>query len=176
EFPTRQFAHDRWYLDTRATSHMTNQKVDFVSYTSLSSTVRVGGKNWLEVVGVGTVKKEVLTTTGRCILLLRGVRYVPELQCSLFSVARQVAQTLCSEERVRCHFDEEDYADVILHLDRTTAHKDETNLYRFDLRSPSDMVKLAAFNVELSVELWHDRLGHPGRNVFNALFRHARWP
>ncbi|KAE8979433.1 hypothetical protein PR003_g22687 [Phytophthora rubi] len=26
------------------------------------------------------------------------------------------------------------------------------------------------------LELWHDRLGHPGRNAFNALFRHAQWP
>ncbi|OWY92211.1 hypothetical protein PHMEG_00038872, partial [Phytophthora megakarya] len=166
------FAHDRWYLDTGATSHITNQKVDFVSFTSLSSTVRVGGKNWLEVFGVGTVKK-VLTTTGRYFLLLRGARYVPELQCSLFTVARQVLRTLCSEGRIRCHFAEEDYADVILYSGRTTARA-ETNLYRFDLRSPSDMVVLAAFDVEQSVALWHDRLGHPGRNVFNALFRNAR--
>ncbi|OWZ06800.1 hypothetical protein PHMEG_00020901 [Phytophthora megakarya] len=62
------FAHDRWYLDTGATSHITNQKVDFVSFTSLSSTVRVGGKNWLDVFGVGTVCVTFLSSNVVCSL------------------------------------------------------------------------------------------------------------
>ncbi|KAE8895745.1 hypothetical protein PF005_g19149 [Phytophthora fragariae] len=169
-------ARGRWYLDSGATSHMTNVRDDFVSFTPLSSMVRTGGKNWLEVVGVGTVKKELDTSTGRITLLLRGVRYVPELQCSLFSVGSQASRSLASAERVRCHFDEDDYADVLLQSCSTTAHRDETNLFRLCLESPSESVLVTSSGGVANVELWHDRLGHPGRNAFNALFRHTRWP
>ncbi|GMF15919.1 unnamed protein product [Phytophthora fragariaefolia] len=166
-------ARDRWYLDSGATNHMTNQKDDFISFTSLSSTVRTGGNNWLEVAGIGTVKKEIITSSGRVLLFLHGVRYVPELQCSLFSVGRQASRSIVATERVRCHFDEDDYAYVLLQAGRTKAHKDETNLYRLKLESPSDAVLMVSYERDDKVELWHDRLGHPGRNAFNALSTHS---
>ncbi|POM79471.1 LOW QUALITY PROTEIN: Uncharacterized protein PHPALM_2852 [Phytophthora palmivora] len=68
----QKLAHGRWYLDSGATCHMTNQKIDFVSFTEMSALVRVGGENWLNVVGVGTVKKEIQTTNGRRTVVLRG--------------------------------------------------------------------------------------------------------
>jgi hypothetical protein len=157
---------------------MTNSKEDFISFSPMSFSVRTGGNNWLNVVGVGTVKKELVTSTGRVSVLLRGVRYVPELQCSLFSVGRQASRSLDSEERVRCHFDEDDCADVLLQSSKTTARKDATHLYRLCLVSPAEAVMVASSSSVLSsdLDLWHARLGHPGRNAFNALFHHTRQP
>ncbi|OWZ23342.1 Ty-1 Copia Retrotransposon [Phytophthora megakarya] len=169
-------SRDHWYLFSGATSHMTNQQLDFASFTPLSSKVRTGGNNWLEVVGVGIVQNKLATETSRRTVLLRGVRYVPELQCSLFSVGRQVSHTLTPEERIRRHFKEDDRADILMRDGQTTAHKDSTNLFWIDMSTPSDAMMVVGSDEKHNVELWHDRLGNPDQNAFNALFRHARWP
>lgn len=169
-------ARGRWYLDSGCTNHLTNQKVDFISFTPLSATVRVGGDNWVNVAGVGTVRKVLSTSGGLRTLLLHDTRYVPELQCSLFSVRRQVKTTLPPDQRVRIHFDDDDFAMVKLECGSTTARIDETNLYHLQLESPPDSAMMSTCPTEQSLSLWHARLGHPGQNVFNALFRHADWP
>ncbi|KAE9339047.1 hypothetical protein PF008_g11756 [Phytophthora fragariae] len=56
-------ARDRWYLDSGATNHLTNQRDDFVSSTPLSAMMQTDGENRLEV--VGDVKKKLVTSTGR---------------------------------------------------------------------------------------------------------------
>ncbi|OWZ19345.1 LOW QUALITY PROTEIN: Integrase, catalytic core protein [Phytophthora megakarya] len=122
------------------------------------------------------LQKELVTETGGRTVLLRGVRYVPELQCSLFSVERHASQTLAPEERIRCHYDEDDRADILMRDGQRAAHKDSTNLFRIDMTSPSDAMMVVGSDERYNVELWHDRLGHPGQNAFNALFRHVRWP
>ncbi|EGZ28511.1 hypothetical protein PHYSODRAFT_472900, partial [Phytophthora sojae] len=86
KMPVADKAHYNWYLDPGASSHISNQLTDFMEFTPLSARIRVGGKNSLSVEGIGTVVKELETTGGRCSLTLRGVRYAPELQCSLYSV------------------------------------------------------------------------------------------
>ncbi|GMF41340.1 unnamed protein product [Phytophthora fragariaefolia] len=159
-----------------ATSHMTNNKNDFITFTSMSSTVQVGGNKWLEMMGIGDVEKVFITSCGKRAVTLRGVRYVSELQCSLFSVGRQASRSLAPMERMRCHFDEDNYADVLMPSCRLKAYKDETNLYRLPLESASSAAMVVMSDERKNVELWHDRLGHPGRNAFNALFRHAQTP
>ncbi|GMF35420.1 unnamed protein product [Phytophthora fragariaefolia] len=103
-----------------------------------NAVVRVGGNNWLNVSGVGSVKKEIQTSSGRRIMTLHGVRYVPELQCSLFPVRRQAARSLPADEKVRVHFDDEEFAKVKLQQGSTYAKVDKTNLYCLELESPMD--------------------------------------
>ncbi|OWZ02332.1 Integrase, catalytic core protein [Phytophthora megakarya] len=98
-------AHDRWYIDSGETSHITNQMIDFVEFTRLRarilSRIRVGGNNYLSVEGVGTIRKELVTSGCRCQLTLHGVRYAPELQYNLYSVNRQLRIDVNIRERVK---------------------------------------------------------------------------
>lgn len=170
-------AHKRWYLDSGCTNHITNQKSDFITFMPLSARVRVGGENWLNVAGIGTVQKVLRTSRGLCTLLLHDTRYVPELQCSLFSVRRQTRKTLPPNQRVRVHFDDDDDCAIVKVQSASAAARiDDTNLYHLELESPPDVVMVVSSTSEQSASLWHVRLGHPGRNVFNALFRHVDWP
>ncbi|GMF51015.1 unnamed protein product [Phytophthora fragariaefolia] len=149
--------------------------MDLVSFTSVSALVRAGGDNWLAVAGVGDVQMDLLTDTGRYSLLLHDVHYIPELQCSLFSIRKQVSRGLTPAEHVRVHFDEDGVADMILESGVTTIVVDETSLYRIDLQSTPNVSAMAIIDTEQSVEQWHVRLGHPGKKAFNALFRHVQW-
>ncbi|GMF27836.1 unnamed protein product [Phytophthora fragariaefolia] len=167
-----EMARDSWYLDSGTSSHITNQIKDYVEFTPLNAGIRVGGNHYLRVEGIGTVKKELRTTHGRRTITLRGVRYSPELQCSLYSVRRQLNHSAPLCERVKVHFDVSEYAGVVLQSGTAKAHVDETKLYCLELESPREsvMVALSALPTQVSnFDLWHMRLGHPGKNAFNAL-------
>ncbi|GMF61889.1 unnamed protein product [Phytophthora fragariaefolia] len=136
-----------WYLDSGATSRMTNNKMEFVSFISVSAFVLVKGDIWLAVAGIGDVQMDLLTDTGRYTLLLREVRYIPELQCSSFSIHKQVSRGLTPAECVRVHFDEDGVADVILESGVTTAVVNETSLYRIDFQSTPNVSAMAILHM-----------------------------
>ncbi|POM69710.1 Hypothetical protein PHPALM_13984 [Phytophthora palmivora] len=169
-------AHNNWYLDSGASSHITNQITNYVGFTPLSTRIRVGGNHFLSVEGIGTVKKELNTTHGRRVIMLRGVRYSTELQCSLYSVRRQLNCSVPRRDYVKVHFDKSQYADVILQSGSAKAYVDDTNLYCLELVSPRDSAWVALPIQVSSLDLWHRGLGHPGRNAFNALSSHDQWP
>ncbi|GMF29107.1 unnamed protein product [Phytophthora fragariaefolia] len=174
-----EMAHDNWYLDSGASSHITNQIKDYAEFTPLNAGIRVGGNHYLSVEGIGTVKKELRTRHDRRTITLRGVRYSPELQCSLYSLRRQLNHSVPLCERVKVHIDESEYADVVLQSGTAKAHVDETKLYCLELESPreSAMVALSALPTQVSnLDLCHMRLGHLGKNALNALSSFDQWP
>lgn len=90
--PMVNMAHDKWYLNSGASSHISNQMTDFVEFTPLSARVRAGGKHYLRMEGIGTIKKELDTSRGPCMLTMYKVRYALELQCSLHYVRRRLSR------------------------------------------------------------------------------------
>lgn len=77
---------------------------------------------------------------------------------------------------MKVHFDDDAVAEVKFHRGSVYAHIDETNLYCLELETPVTSAMVVATTGNQNVQLWHTRLGHPGRSVFNALFRYAEWP
>ncbi|OWZ10532.1 LOW QUALITY PROTEIN: hypothetical protein PHMEG_00016610 [Phytophthora megakarya] len=130
---------------------------------------RAGGENWVSVSGVGTVRKIVDTADGVRTLLLHGTRYVPELQCSLYSVRKQTRASLPPDQRVQVHFDDDKYAEVKMQNTSVAAYIDETNLYRLALESPPDSAMMVVASIDQDVELWHARLAHPASR-YSTLF------
>jgi hypothetical protein len=65
---------------------------------------------------------------------------------------------------------------MVLQSGMTAAWVDETNLYRLKLETPRAVAMVSLPTQASSLELWHSRLGHPGKNAFNAMFSHDQWP
>jgi hypothetical protein len=75
-----------WVVDTIASFHITPHRDFFSSYTSgIFGWVRMGNEAKSEIVGMGDIQLE--TSIG-CKLLLKNVRYVPEMRFSLISIGK----------------------------------------------------------------------------------------
>ena len=143
-------------LDTGASHHMTGDINLLINLEDISS-CKIGFAD-----GSSTVAKKigVLPLSDR--ISLYGVLYVPDLNCSLISVAKLLKQSNCFAF----------FTDTLCILqDRCSrtligAGEERDGVYYF-----TD-VKAARVNKAAKVEdkvLWHQRLGHPGFSVLSSL-------
>jgi hypothetical protein len=81
----------QWFLDSRASQHMTGDKSLFKTLEPLKDgerEIKFGNKGVLKATGVGTVELRFLTPVGERINTLREVMFVPGVAENLFSVSR----------------------------------------------------------------------------------------
>jgi len=138
-----------WVVDTIASFHITSYRDFFSFYTSGNfGWVRMRNEAKCEILGMGDIQLE--TSIG-CKLLLKNVRYVPEMRLSSISIGK---------------FDDEGYHNYLgggqwklckgsLIL---TRGKKINTLYKTEARLAKGDVNIG--ENETSTELWHKRLGH----------------
>ncbi len=81
----------QWFLDLRASQHMTRDKSLFKTLEPLKDgeqEIKFGNKGVLKATGVGTVELQCLTPIGERVNTLREVMFVPGVAENLFSVSR----------------------------------------------------------------------------------------
>ena len=75
------------YVDSACTQHMVSDRSLFHTYKEKKGGVRVADKRVMDVVGIGTIRAEVLDDTGTLqVITLHDVLHVPSLDVPLFSV------------------------------------------------------------------------------------------
>jgi hypothetical protein len=138
-----------WVVDTIASFHITSYRDFFSFYTSGNfGWVRMRNEAKCEILGMRDIQLE--TSIG-CKLLLKNVRYVPEMRLSSISIGK---------------FDDEGYHNYLgggqwklckgsLIL---TRGKKINTLYKTEARLAKGDVNIG--ENETSTELWHKRLGH----------------
>jgi hypothetical protein len=154
-----------WVVDTAASFHITPHRDFFSSYTNGNfGWVRMENEAKCEIVGMGDIQLE--TSIG-CKLLLKDVRYVPEMRFSLISIGK---------------LDDEGYHNYLggghwklckgsLILARgkkiNTLYKTETRLVKGDVNVVEN---------ETSTELWHKRFGHMSEKGLQVLAKKQLLP
>lgn len=85
-------ASDAWYVDSRATSHMTRSDANVDNSRELPSeiSITVANNGKLSVKATGDVVKKVRTTNGDNKIIIKNCQFVPDLCTNLLSVAQMV--------------------------------------------------------------------------------------
>jgi hypothetical protein len=146
-----------WLFDTGASSHMAGNSGMLSSTAPSSSRIIVGNGASLPVQCAGTATIPTSSTP----LLLRDVLVSPPLIKNLISVRR-----LTRDNSVSIEFDPFGISIKDLHSKTVLLRSDSTgDLY--PRRSPVAASASHCFHV--SVNLWHGRLGHPGRPALSSI-------
>uniref|UniRef100_A0AAV1UBQ4 Polyprotein n=1 Tax=Peronospora matthiolae TaxID=2874970 RepID=A0AAV1UBQ4_9STRA len=146
---------EEWLIDSRATSHMTPHRSDLFEYKELKTGQQVSiadGKK-LQVAGVGTVKLKGLD--GRRIMMV-DVMHIPGLDKRLLSVGKLAGRGMRVEfQSSSC---------IIWSAKRAIASGKKIGKAYF-LDCEQEEARLVEYaGAESEWELWHARLGHPGRS------------
>jgi hypothetical protein len=137
----------RWMVDSGCTHHISPYRSDFTDYTSVTGMVDLGGRAQIAQVGSGTVS--VRTTEG-VLLTLSDVMHVPDAKLCYFSV------TVLLEKKGRIVFENMGFT-IYLAGTRLASGYCNGQLFWFDA---SISAVNAHAHVPLSIELWHQRMGH----------------
>lgn len=146
-----------WVFDTGASTHMVGNSGMLSSTAPSTSRIIVGNGASLPVQCMGTA---TVPTSSSSPLYLRDVLFSPSLIKNLISVCR-----LTRDNSVSVEFDPLGFSIKDL--------RSKTVLLRSD--SPGDLYPLRSAATPLvsgfhaSVDLWHDRLGHPGRPALSRI-------
>jgi uncharacterized membrane protein YgcG len=141
-----------WFVDSGASSHMSgiNTPLPSVTPTTFPTSITVGNGARLPVTHTASCS----IPTRQCNLLLRNILLSPDLVENLISVRKLTRDNLVSVE-----FDPFGFSIKDLHTRLAMLRCDsDGDLYPLHLQ-PSQALH-AAVN---PVDLWHQRLGHPGR-------------
>lgn len=158
-----------WYLDTGATSHMTGEHGKLAKYCSSSlhnsSHIVVGNGSTIPILGSGSTTLH----TPSAPFTLHHVLHTPHLVKNLISVRKFTNDNSCSIEFDPYGFSVKDLRSKTEIL-RSNSSGD---LYPFPA-SPQVSPPAAAYTAfSTSADLWHQRLGHPGRHTLSNLFSHS---
>ena len=153
-------SQDGWVMDTGATSHIHSNACIFCSISNKSYN--------LPSVLVGNGTKIPVSKTGHtflsnpnpyCPLVLKNVLITPEIIKNLISVRKFTRANLCSIE-----FDAYGFSVKDFQTKQTLLRCDSTG----DLYPVTPHIPQAFVFVDSTI--WHQRIGHPGPDVFNNLF------
>ena len=157
---------DPWYLDSAATSHMTNCKDLFKIYKQVKDTVTVADGRQLTSKGQGTIRVQF----GGEWTQVHQVLYVPGLQGNLLSIGQ------LAEVGIECQFSSQG---AVLRRDGETqayARREGRNfvLYptqgAYEARNTTVTTKNGQERPDPdSYELWHRRMGHIGEEKMKLL-------
>lgn len=144
---------DKWFFDSGATKHMTNEINFFTALnTNYKSTVRVANKGTSQVYGIGSGKLQCVNSKGEesCLELI-DVLYVPDFNSNLISMSM---------------LDKKDYSATIQHglmkifkNSREVAVGDANN-GMYELRLPQKALVAGGSHNDNCIHQWHKRLAH----------------
>ncbi|KAL2940317.1 Retrovirus-related Pol polyprotein from transposon RE1 [Bienertia sinuspersici] len=160
---TMSLADPNYYMDTGATSHMTNSQGNLSPYFNLSNhvtnAITVGNGSKIPIKGYG---HECLNQNT---LQLKNVLHVPKIIKNLISVRK-----FTTDNHVSVEFDPFGFSVKDLQTGSKIVRCNSSgDLYPFltDRHVPSYTTP-SAFAV-VSPSLWHSRLGHPGNAILSSL-------
>ena len=141
-----------WYFDTGASSHMSSTPAPLhsFSHSSAPSSILVGNGASLPVTSTGVSS----IPTPHSALHLNNVLVSPHLIKNLVSV-----RALTRDNAVTVEFDSSSFSIKDLHT-REVILRCESNGDLYPLRSSPQLLTAST-----SLDLWHQRLGHPGRHI-----------
>jgi hypothetical protein len=149
-----------WYLDTGASSHMSSSSGNLTaSYPSTSSRIIVGDGSTLAVSHTG----RHTIPTSQTPLQLRNVLVSPKLIKNLISV-----KALCRDNPVTIEFDALGFS-VKDRRTRRVILRCDSGGDLYPVTTPTVHRSLTA----VTTDLWHERLGHPGRDALTRALRQA---
>ncbi|GMF13226.1 unnamed protein product [Phytophthora lilii] len=155
-----------WTVDSGCTSHVTQHAEWFVSKTTATGTITVGGKSEIPIEGTGDVVLQVTDSKGGSRqLTLRDVLYAPQLHYNLLSVAAAVEHDFrFTFQRAVCTVQTNQRFNV-------KAKKSATaKLYQFTATPVQKQeAHVATSGKPTAIMLLHKRLGHPNIRVLQAL-------
>jgi hypothetical protein len=153
-----------WVMDSGATSHMTNDECNILFSAPLSRP---------HVVSVGNGTSVPISSSGHTsfqspsvhVFHLKHVLLVPRLVRNLLSIRQFTRDNFCSVEYDARGFSVKDLKTrrVIL------CCNSEGDFYTFP--GSSRRARPTALLATTDIDLWHHRLGHPGRDAMSALQR-----
>lgn len=152
-----------WLADSAASKHMTFHKdwfSVFRSTDSSSSVVQIGDNSFVQAEGIGSVEVLALVNGQWEPRTLENTLYVPKLKKNLFSVGA------ATSEQYKITFDDSKI-EVRNQKVIATGIKMANQCYKMLFKERG--VDQANATTEESVRLWHERLGHPGVNVFKEM-------
>ena len=145
-----------WYLDSAATSHMTNCKDCFIKIKQIRDTVTVADGGRLPIKGIGMVRVQF----GRDWVRLDSVLYVPDLQENLLSIGQLADRGI--DTRFSSYGAELKRHGEILAVAR--------KIGRNYVLQPTEAARMATTERNAdSYKLWHKRMAHPGEEKMRLL-------
>jgi hypothetical protein len=157
---------DPWYLDSAATSHMTNCKDLFTSFEYVKDMVAVADGRQLDSQGRGTIRIRFTSEWIR----IHQVLYVPGLQGNLLSVGQLV------ENGIECRFSSQGAELRQAGETLARANREGRNFIlrptrgAHEARNTTVAIRHSKQDLDSdSYELWHRRLGHIGDGKMKLL-------
>ncbi|XP_021757479.1 uncharacterized protein LOC110722517 [Chenopodium quinoa] len=147
-----------WYMDSGATSHMTNNAGTLLPFFNLSTNyhILVGNGHRILITGYGHT-----TLLNNNSLNLKNFLLAPQIIKNLISVRR-----FTSDNKVSIEFDPNGFTVKDLRTARVITRCNNTgDLYPITSSSPSTCLATTL----TAVTPWHDRLGHPGVSSLSFL-------
>lgn len=137
---------DKWYIDSGATSHMSNQRSVFVNYHDHDEIISLAGNKHINAKGKG----DVLMKLDDYDVFLENVLYSPELQANFISVSKAVDRGLNVNFGSTGAIVKRPDGDVVLRAKRND------NMFEVCEKNKEG---LFAMNNNNSIT-WHNRYGH----------------
>ena len=154
-----------WVIVSGASFHVTSHSDFFTSYkTGDFSNVRLGNNGVSKIVGIGDVCLE--TSIGNK-LVLKDVRHVPDIRLNLISTGR------LDDEGFKNFFGESKWKLTKGFLVVAKGKKQNT-LYVMEAKLHKGEINVAQQDV--SIELWHRRLGHISEKGLQTLAKKQFFP
>uniref|UniRef100_A0A5K0ZQ04 Integrase catalytic domain-containing protein n=1 Tax=Nymphaea colorata TaxID=210225 RepID=A0A5K0ZQ04_9MAGN len=152
-----------WWVDSGATRHIAKTKEDMIHMENLSpgmQKVYMGNNSYCDVMGVGTYRLNVDGTS----IILTEVLYVPSMRRNLVSVpaltgkcfeVRFVSEKVTVGKHGRTMFDEK--------------YVKEHGMFKLNEMNKSSNSAYIDCAMNVSTNLWHERLGHVSINKMKTL-------
>ncbi|XP_019460137.1 PREDICTED: uncharacterized protein LOC109359897 [Lupinus angustifolius] len=154
-------SHNWWILDTGATDHITNEISHYSSYSSIKPmTIRLPN-------GASILAKHSGIVAFSTNLHLTNVLHIPGFTYNLISIHKLTTHSNCTVVfDQHCCFIQDTITLRMIGLAEVHNH-----LYIFrNLTSPTKQILTANTSVSaLEFDLWHFRLGHPSKYVFDTV-------
>lgn len=161
-----------WFIDSGATSHMTNDKSFFPDLKILANmpSVSVGNGDSAAVHGTGTVEAVIKFDDNVRPVKMMDTLFIPDLMCNLVSVSKlrragfRVLFDTDEQGRGLCVVQQRDNNEVVL---KGWERKD--GLFEMDIKSYARCAqystKVLAMKGQLKQDTWHARLGHASKTT-----------
>lgn len=162
-------SNDEWFIDSGATHHMTNTKMNFVNYTVMNPVeIRLADDKCVRAVGHGDIVMVLPTPEGPKRGVLKNVWFVPNLARNLFSVSQ------FTQDSTQMNFVKNKCVMYKRGQSFNIGERFGKGLYRLNMypvrpENPLAMLSEAQKNES---KLWHNRLGHIGQTGLEELIRH----
>lgn len=153
--PNRDPESVMWFLDSGATSHMTNDSSLLEDVRKSNTAVGLADGNRITAEGVGTGRFRLLNENDRHIIVkLRQVFHVPALAANLLSISRLTDEG-CSVMFTKTECKVQKNGSTLFYAERVG------NLYRLKGTVQKSFATIAATDHSQNcIHLWHRRLGH----------------